>query len=266
VDNNGQPSADFTVPEWQTLEVGQQLKGPTNWWTAVVVEPNRTLVENRRVIAIALLVLSLGLADSINPVTIAVAIYLASTPDPRRRLAGYTLGVFAVYLAGGLLLVVGPGILLRAGTNGANTRAFHLASIAIGVLVIMLAVAMWTTRHRWAHLELPERALRTESAFWLGAAMTAIDLPTAFPYFGAIGAIVGSEIALPGQVILLVAFNLLYVLPLLAILLASALLGERAEAFLARARNAVERVAPAVLTALTLAVGIALAIHGVKSL
>jgi hypothetical protein len=44
VDNTGQPSADTIVPEWQTLEVGQQLKGPTNWWTAVVVEPNRTVV------------------------------------------------------------------------------------------------------------------------------------------------------------------------------------------------------------------------------
>jgi hypothetical protein len=44
VDNNGQPSADIIIPEWQTLEVGQQLKGPTNWWTAVVVEPNRTMV------------------------------------------------------------------------------------------------------------------------------------------------------------------------------------------------------------------------------
>jgi hypothetical protein len=44
VDNNGQPSADHIVPEWQTLEVGQQLKGPTNWWTAAVVEPNQTMV------------------------------------------------------------------------------------------------------------------------------------------------------------------------------------------------------------------------------
>jgi hypothetical protein len=47
VDNDGQPSAEHIVPEWQTLEEGQRLyrapKGP-NWWTVVVVEPNRTLV------------------------------------------------------------------------------------------------------------------------------------------------------------------------------------------------------------------------------
>jgi hypothetical protein len=44
LDNKGLPSADRIVPEWQTLEVGQHLKGPTNWWTVVIVEPDRSLV------------------------------------------------------------------------------------------------------------------------------------------------------------------------------------------------------------------------------
>jgi hypothetical protein len=48
LDNDGQSSADHIVPQWQRLEVGQHLyrvpKGPTNWWTVVVLEPNRTLV------------------------------------------------------------------------------------------------------------------------------------------------------------------------------------------------------------------------------
>lgn len=48
VDNDGEPSADRIKPEWQDLDVGQHLyrapKGPTNWWTVVIVEPNRTLV------------------------------------------------------------------------------------------------------------------------------------------------------------------------------------------------------------------------------
>jgi hypothetical protein len=48
LDNNGEPSADRIVPEWQNLEEGQHLyrvpKGPANWFTVVVLEPNRTLV------------------------------------------------------------------------------------------------------------------------------------------------------------------------------------------------------------------------------
>lgn len=41
LDNDGRPSTDRIVPEWQNLEVGQHLqrppKGPTNWWTLVIL-------------------------------------------------------------------------------------------------------------------------------------------------------------------------------------------------------------------------------------
>ena len=217
-------------------------------------------------LAITLLVVSLAVADSINPVTIAIAIYLGSTRDPRRRLASYAAGVFAVYLAGGLLLVLGPGALLRAAAEGSHTRGFHLGSLLIGLLVIALAMVLWVRRRRWTRLRLPEWALRTESSFALGAAVTALDLLTAFPYFGAIGAIVSSDLALPGQVVLLVVFNALYVLPLVAVLVAHSLFGERAEAFLARGREAIERFSPAVLTLLTLAAGVALVVRGANGL
>jgi cytochrome c biogenesis protein CcdA len=211
-------------------------------------------------------VASLALADSINPVTIAIAIYLASTRDPQRRLARYAAGVFAVYLAGGLVLVLGPGVLLRAAVEGSHRRGFHLASLLIGSLVIGLAIVLWAKRRRWTRLGLPQRLLTTESSFALGAAVTALDLPTAFPYFGAIGAIVSSDLAIPGQVVLLVVFNALYVLPLVAVLLARSLFGERAEAFLARASESIERLSPAVLTLLTLAAGIALVVRGANGL
>jgi hypothetical protein len=51
LDNNNEPSADRIVPQWQSLEEGHRLgrasvpgtHGP-NWFTVVVLEPNRTLV------------------------------------------------------------------------------------------------------------------------------------------------------------------------------------------------------------------------------
>jgi hypothetical protein len=53
-------------------------------------------LDNGRVLAITLLVASLAVADSVNPVTVAVAVYLSATPDPVRRLAGFATGVFVV--------------------------------------------------------------------------------------------------------------------------------------------------------------------------
>lgn len=44
LDNHGQRSADRIVPGIQSLHEGRHLKGPTNWWTVVVLEPYRALV------------------------------------------------------------------------------------------------------------------------------------------------------------------------------------------------------------------------------
>ena len=59
------------------------------------------------------LMISIGFADSLNPSTVAPAMYLATGKrDPRRQVAQFTLGVFAVYLLGGLAVALGPGELV----------------------------------------------------------------------------------------------------------------------------------------------------------
>lgn len=78
LDNDRKPSAGHIEPEWQNLQVGQHLyrvpKGPTNWWTVVILEPNRTLV----------LQTSYGLfGQSFDPRSDTLPFQLA-TPDPWR--------------------------------------------------------------------------------------------------------------------------------------------------------------------------------------
>ena len=77
------------------------------------------------------MVISLAVADSVNPVTIAVALYLASTDSSRSRLAGFAAGVFGVYALGGVMLILGPERLLDTATAGSDTRAFRVASIVL---------------------------------------------------------------------------------------------------------------------------------------
>jgi cytochrome c biogenesis protein CcdA len=204
----------------------------------------------------------LALADSVNPMTIAIAVYLAATPDPRRRLASYTLGIFAVYLAGGVVLVLGPGELLRTVAHGSHSRGFHAVSIGVGAAVVALAAIMFSRRRRLIGRQSAASALRPGSALALGAGVTALDLPTALPYFAAIGAIVSSDAGLPGQLALLAMFNVLYVLPILAVLLVHMVIGERSEPLLARARRLIERLGPAVLVGLTLVAGVVLVVRG----
>ena len=62
-------------------------------------------------VALTLLVASVALADSLNPSTVIPGLWLASAPAAG-GLASFTLGVFSVYTAGGLVLLFGPGRVL----------------------------------------------------------------------------------------------------------------------------------------------------------
>ena len=62
--------------------------------------------------------ISVGLADSLNPSTAGPAPYLATVRNRVWRVTQFTIGVFSVTLAGGLVLTNGPGrLLLGLGTR-----------------------------------------------------------------------------------------------------------------------------------------------------
>ena len=57
------------------------------------------------------IVVSVGLADSLNPSTVAPALYIASGRSAE-SVTQFTIGVFSVYLIGGALIMFGPGELV----------------------------------------------------------------------------------------------------------------------------------------------------------
>ena len=61
-----------------------------------------------------------------------------------------------------------------------------------------------------------------------------MELLTAFPYFAAIAMIVGSGVSDVGKLSLLVLYCVIYTLPLIAIAVVIAVMGERAERILGR--------------------------------
>jgi len=63
-------------------------------------------------VAPALLVASIGAADSLNPSTVGPALLLATAHKPVQALASFTAGVFLVPFVAGALVILGPGELL----------------------------------------------------------------------------------------------------------------------------------------------------------
>jgi cytochrome c biogenesis protein CcdA len=212
------------------------------------------------------LVVSIALADSMNPSTIAPALYLAATDHPRANLTQFILAVFAVSLVGGILLVIGPGeALLSLVPHPTRTTRYVIECVA-GAAMLIAAVFLWRGRRRFAEKELPEPKAEGRSSAVLGATIMVVELPTAFPYFAAIAAIVGSGLGLVHKLILVALYNVFFVLPLILILGTVIVFGDRSEGILTAARDFLQRHWPALLAGLALIAGTFVSLLGVTGL
>ena len=219
------------------------------------------------------LCISIGIADSLNPTTIAPALYLASGPGARRKVIRFTGAVFAVYLVGGVIIALGPGALLLTLIPHPGHHFSYILELVAGVAMLTAAVLLWRHRDRLGQrmpapaggAPLAARAERGSSAL-LGATITAVELPTAFPYFAAIAAVVGSGQGVARQIMLLVLFNLCFVAPLLAILATLTFAGSNAQRLLTSGRQKLEANWPTVLAVLALLAGLFVTFLGITGL
>lgn len=211
---------------------------------------------------LAIAAVTVGLADSLNPSTAGPALFLATVPKPAWRVAQFAAGVFAVNLAVGLVLTVGPGRLLLGLVPHPQRTARHVIELVAGVILLTSAVALWVRRKSLARRELPMRSAGGGSALVTGAVIAAVELPTAVPYFAVIAAIVASSASVPLQIGLLASYNVAFVLPLLAILAVLLIAGERANRRLQQGGAWLQRRWPLILAGLLLLVGSGLTVVG----
>jgi len=210
------------------------------------------------------LVVSIGIADSLNPTTIAPALYLATGEHARRRMIEFTLGVFVVYFLGGVAVALGPGQVVLALIPHPGPHLSYVLEIVAGVAMLIAAAFLWGYRHRLRNREVisaPRR--RGRSSAVLGATITVVEFPTAFPYFAAITAIVGSGQPVLRQIFLILIFNVLFITPLLGMIAILTFAGDDANRVLSAGRAWLERRWPVVLAGLALLAGLFVILLGV---
>lgn len=216
------------------------------------------------------LVVSIGLVDSLNPSTVGPALVIAAGDRPVARLTAFIAGVFVVSMVAGVALLLGPGQVVLDAIPHPDARTKHLAQLAGGLLLLALAALAWRARHRLRRqLTASDRRPARSSviaALALGAGIMAVEVPTAFPYFAAIAAILSAHPSVPRQLALLAAYNLAFVLPMLAILAASAATGPEARRRLQHLRTWVARRAGLIISAVAASAGTALIVVGVSGL
>jgi cytochrome c biogenesis protein CcdA len=209
------------------------------------------------------IVVSIGLADSLNPTTIAPALYLATGERARGRVAEFTFAVFAVYLVGGAAIAVGAGQLIRPLLPHPRHHIANIVEVAAGVAMIFVAGVLWRYRRRLASREPPDFDPHGRSSWVLGASIMAVELPTAFPYFAVIAAIVGSDLDAARDLVLLLLFNLCFVLPLIGILATLTFAPDRSDRLLSIGREFLQRNWPTVLAGVALVAGLFVILLGV---
>jgi cytochrome c biogenesis protein CcdA len=216
-------------------------------------------------LGLTLLVFSIALADSINPSTVFPALWLARTRRAR-ALGAFTAGVFTVYLAGGLVLLLGPGELLISSLHHIHGPFEHALQAAGGIVALTFALVSLLSRGANGVRPRPGRPRTTLGAFALGAMIMAVELPTAFMYFGAISAVLVAHPPAAAQIVLLIAYNAVFVAPLCALVLIRRYAGASGDRWLAAANARMRHVGQVAIAAVAGIGGIALMSIGVSGL
>jgi cytochrome c biogenesis protein CcdA len=202
------------------------------------------------------IVISIGLADSINPSTVAPALYMAAQPGPRRPLAQFTAGVFFVYFVGGSLIALGPGQLILSLVPKPDLVTRHVLEVLAGVVLLVVAALLWLHRNRLGKKQLPTFSSQGRASWLLGATIMAVELPTAFPFFGALTAIEGSGVDLARKIFLIFVFVVCFITPMLAMLVLLTFSGPRAQIQLTRVSAFLQRHWPVLLAVVAVAAGL----------
>jgi cytochrome c biogenesis protein CcdA len=132
--------------------------------------------------------------------------------------------------------------------------------------MLVAAALLWRHRARLARRAVPDFDPQGRSSVVLGATITAVELPTAFPYFAAIAAVVGSDVGVGRQLFLLVLFNVCFVLPLIGILATLAFAGPQSERLLSIGRGFLDRHWPVLLAGLALLAGVFVVLLGISGI
>lgn len=164
-------------------------------------------------------VVFLALIDSVNPSAIVVTLYLLSNARSRAlvQVIVYISAIFLTYLLLGVLMVVGIGALLPSFGSILRSTPGFIAQSLVGLVLLVYSLTASTNSRPAPTVTRPAASTYLALAM-LGVGVTAMELPTAIPYFAAIGIMSQAELPPGAWAPLLVIYNVIFVLPPIALL------------------------------------------------
>ena len=216
---------------------------------------------------LSITIVLIALPDCINPSLIGGELFVATGSHPRRRTAGFALAAWSVTFLCGLAIALGLGDLILSVVPKPGPTLKYALITAAGAALVIGGAAVLVRRRSLASTDPNAHAHRSHgSAVLLGAGIAGLELLTAFPYFAAIALIVGSGVSDTGKLFLLVLYCVVYALPLIAIAVTVAVLGQRAEGILEPVGDWLSAHWPLVVGPLTAVFGVVILVLGIVGL
>jgi len=213
---------------------------------------------------------AIALLDSLSMVPIAILPMATALGGQRPLLTSgaFIMGIYAAYFAFGILLVGGMdmvfdyfGDYLSRLWNHPNI--FELSvQITIGVLLIFSAWYLLRLHPRTTASEAPP-ALRPGAMFSLGVTLIVLGIPGAVPYLAAAERIVSSDSGWTASAGYLIFYNLLFVLPFLALIAVYFALPSKSEKICNWIARCTATYLPKIGAALFLIVGVVIVADGI---
>jgi cytochrome c biogenesis protein CcdA len=216
---------------------------------------------------LTLTIVLIALPDCLNPSLIGGQLLVATRSRPTRGVAAFMVGAWTITFLFGLGVALGLGDLILSLVPKPGASVKYSLEAAAGVVMIAGGVILVIRRHALtASAPSASKLAGGRSAALVGAGLAGVELLTAFPYFAAIALIVGSGVSNAEKLSLLVLYCVIYILPLIAITLVFAVMGDKAEQTLRPMGDWLTDHWPVVVGPVTGAIGTGLLAYGISQL
>jgi len=210
-------------------------------------------------------------AGSIIPVAIVpMAVFLA-TVRPYETSSGYIAGIFLPYVGFGVVIAFGLGWVIEALDTWFQRFYAEPNVVELVVQVILGLAAVWfgarmLSKPTEQATDQPKREATPADAFALGAGTILVGLPGALPYFAAIDQVLRSDLNPGSNVMALIYYNIIIVLPLLGMIVLHAVMGDASRPLFERIAAFSSRWGGRAFALLLLIFGALLVVDGVSFL
>lgn len=160
-------------------------------------------------IGLLVTVFGLALIDSLNPSALAATLYLLAQKSYALKVTTYMVAVFLSYLVIGVLFMLGLDTMWGY-ING--PVAYAVQGVA-GALMLLYGIFAPNSKNADKKTARVPRSQGLGAVFLLGLTISVVEFSTALPYLGAIAILTNADLTAIQWLPVLVAYNLVFVLP-----------------------------------------------------